>query len=189
MTRMSESEPEPTVDDSVISSTSTSTTTPQDGTFNNIPKYMKILVPHDRSEMSDKALSHAIYLAKLSDAEIIILNVLERLEITDSSVSATLREGDDDKSSTDLEITMTGEVKQLMEEKMRLCREAGVKSQITYQIQTGKPSEKIVKVIEETNADLIIMASNKVGSSLRGIGSTARKVIDNVKKPVLIVNE
>ena len=70
---------------------------------------MKILVPHDRSEMSDKALSHAIYLARLSDAEIIILNVLERLEMTDSSVSATLWEGDDDKSSTDLEITMTGE--------------------------------------------------------------------------------
>ena len=51
---------------------------------------MKILVPHDRSEMSDKALSHAINLARLSDAEIIILNVLERLEMTDSSVSATL---------------------------------------------------------------------------------------------------
>jgi hypothetical protein len=49
MTRMSESEP--TVDDSVT--TSTSTTIPQDGTFINIhiPKYMKILVPHDRSEM------------------------------------------------------------------------------------------------------------------------------------------
>lgn len=90
---------------------------------------MKILVPHDRSEMSDKALSHAINLVRLSDAEIIILNVLERLEMTDSSVLATLREGDDDKSSTDLEITMTGEVKQLIEEKTRLCREAGVKSQ------------------------------------------------------------
>ena len=84
---------------------------------------------------------------------------------------------------------MTGEVKQLIEEKMRLCREAGVKSQISYQIQTGKPSEKIVKVIEKTNADLITMASNKVGSSIRGIVSTVRKVIDSVKKPVLIVNE
>jgi nucleotide-binding universal stress UspA family protein len=188
MARISESEPtaDTTIHDSATTSTST---TPQIRTFNNIPKYMKILVPHDRSEMSDKALSHAIYLAKLSDAEIIILNVLERLEKTDSSVSATLKEGEDDKSSADLEITMTGEVKQLIEEKMRLCREAGVKSQISYQIQTGKPSEKIVKVIEEINVDLIIMASNKVGSSIRGIGSTARKVIDNVKKPVLIVHE
>jgi nucleotide-binding universal stress UspA family protein len=188
MARISESEPtaNTTIHDSATTSTST---TPQIRTFNNIPKYMKILVPHDRSEMSDKALSHAIYLAKLSDAEIIILNVLERLEKTDSSVLATLKEGEDDKSSADLEITMTGEVKQLIEEKMRLCREAGVKSQISYQIQTGKPSEKIVKVIEEINVDLIIMASNKVGSSIRGIGSTARKVIDNVKKPVLIVHE
>jgi Universal stress protein family len=57
------------------------------------PNIMKILVPHDRSEMSDKALSHTIYLARLSDAEIIILNVLEHLEKTDSSVSATLKEG------------------------------------------------------------------------------------------------
>jgi nucleotide-binding universal stress UspA family protein len=188
MARISESEPTANtiIHDSATTSTST---TPQIRTFNNIPKYMKILVPHDRLEMSDKALSHAIYLAKLSDAEIIILNVLERLEKTDSSVSATLKEGEDDKSSADLEITMTGEVKQLIEEKMRLCREAGVKSQISYQIQTGKPSEKIVKVIEEINVDLIIMASNKVGSSIRGIGSTARKVIDNVKKPVLIVHE
>jgi nucleotide-binding universal stress UspA family protein len=50
-------------------------------------------------------------------------------------------------------------------------------------------TEKIVKVMEETNVDLIILASNKVGSSIRGIGSTARNVIDNVKKPVLIVHE
>jgi nucleotide-binding universal stress UspA family protein len=84
---------------------------------------------------------------------------------------------------------MAGEVKRLIEEKMRLCRETGVKSQVSYQIQTGKPSEKIVNITEEMNIDLIIMASNKVGSSIRGIGSTARKVIDNVKKPVLIVHE
>jgi nucleotide-binding universal stress UspA family protein len=140
-------------------------------------------------QMSNKALSHAIYLAKLSDAAIIILNVLEHLEKTDSSVSATLKEGGDDKLSRDLEFTMGGEVKRLIEEKMRLCREVGVKSQVSYQIETGKPSEKIVNITEEMNIDLIIMASNKVGSSIRGIGSTARKVIDNVKKPVLIVHE
>lgn len=116
--------------------------------------------------------------------------MLERLEKTDSSVSATQKEGDDD-TSADLEITMAGEVKQLIEEKMKLCREAGLKSQISYQIQTGKPSEKIVKVIEETNVDLINHGCNKIGSSIRGrgIGSTARKVIDNVRKPVLIVHK
>src|ERR671918_1853317 len=127
MVRISESEStaDTTIHDSATTSTST---TPQVRTFDNIPKYMKILVPHDRSEMSDKALSHAIYLAKLSDAEIIILNVLERLEKTDSSVSATLKEGEDDKSSTDLEITMAGEVKKVIEKKMRVCRGGGGKN-------------------------------------------------------------
>ena len=40
-------------------------------------KYQKILVSHDGSEMSDKALSHAAYLSKISGAEIVVLNVIE----------------------------------------------------------------------------------------------------------------
>ena len=40
-------------------------------------KYQKTLVSHDGSEMSDKALSHAAYLSKISGAEIVILNVIE----------------------------------------------------------------------------------------------------------------
>ena len=35
------------------------------------PQYKTILVPHDGSEMSDKALSHAIYLSNMSGAEIL----------------------------------------------------------------------------------------------------------------------
>jgi Universal stress protein family len=47
--------------------------------ISNIPdvRYYGILVPHDGSEKSDIALRHAIYLSKLSGAEIIILNVIE----------------------------------------------------------------------------------------------------------------
>ncbi|MDQ3868936.1 MAG: universal stress protein, partial [Thermoproteota archaeon] len=60
-----------------------------------IPKYKMILVPHDGSEISDKALNHAIYLSKVSDAEILILNVLDRIGGKDSSaVLATMRRGE-----------------------------------------------------------------------------------------------
>jgi nucleotide-binding universal stress UspA family protein len=162
------------------------TTKSQRSTFDSIPEYKRILVPYDGSQMSDKALSHAIYLSTLSDAEIIILNVLEGNVKTESSVSATLGEGQEGKSSSDLEITMAGDVKKLIEEKMRLCREAGVKSQVSYQIQAGNPFEKIVRITEEKNVDLIIMASNKIGSSLRAVGSTARKIIDSVKNLSLL---
>jgi hypothetical protein len=48
-------------------------------------QYSGILVPHDGSEKSDIALRHAIYLSKLSGADIIILNVIEHVKETDSS--------------------------------------------------------------------------------------------------------
>ena len=157
-----------------------------------IPKYKMILIPHDGSEMSDKALSHAIYLSKISDAEIIILNVLHRIESTGSSaVLATMKGGQRelDKTNKDLEITMEGGVKQMIEEKMKLCKEAGVKSQVSYKIQTGKPFDEIVKLSEEMNIDLVIMASSRITSSVRVLGSTTRKVIGALKKPVLVIHE
>jgi nucleotide-binding universal stress UspA family protein len=158
-----------------------------------IPKYKRILIPHDGSEISDKALSHAIYLSKISDADIIILNVLDNIDGTDSSaVLATMRGGEAgelDKTDRDVEITMEGGVKRMIEEKMKLCKEAGVKSQVSYKIQTGKPVDEIVKLSEEMNIDLVIMASSKITSSIRVLGSTTRKVIHRVKIPVLVIHE
>jgi len=53
-----------------------------------IPRYKKILVPHDGSEISDKALAYAIYLSKASNAEIVILNAVEELnEIAPTTIS------------------------------------------------------------------------------------------------------
>ena len=158
-----------------------------------IPKYKSILVPHDGSEISDRALSHAIYLSKVLDADIIILNVLDRIEGTDSSaVLATMRGGEGgeiEKANRDVEITMEGGVKRMIEEKMKLCKEAGVKSKVSYKIQTGKPLDEIVKLSEEMNIDLVVMASSKITSSVRVLGSTTRKVIRTVKKPVLVIHE
>jgi hypothetical protein len=83
-----------------------------------IPKYSRVLVPHDGSEISDKALAHAIYQSKISDAEIVILNVVEHVESKESStMTATMKgEGEEfDKTRrADLEITVEGEVKQMI---------------------------------------------------------------------------
>ena len=40
-------------------------------------KYQKILVPHDGTEMLDKALNHGAYLSKISGSKIVVLNVIE----------------------------------------------------------------------------------------------------------------
>jgi nucleotide-binding universal stress UspA family protein len=166
-------------------------------TPSSIPQYKRILVPHDESEMSDKALSHAIYLSNEIGAEIVILNVIENIDkIPHTSISATMKEGEEkEKQSkpfdTNLVISLEGEVKQRMEEKLRLCREAGAKSPLSYRVQTGKAVDEILRVSEEMNVDLIVMASSKITSTIMGIiqQSTAKKVIDSVNRPVLVMYE
>ena len=53
---------------------------------------------------------------------------------------------------------MEGELKRMIEQKIRLCQQAGVKNQVSYKVQTGKPVDEIVKLSEDLNADLIVMA-------------------------------
>ena len=171
-------------------------------TLASIPQYKRILVPHDESEMSDKALSHAIYLSNTTGAEIVILNVIENIDqIPHTSISATTKEEEEKDRveevpqnkpyDTNLVISLEGEVKQRMEEKLRLCKEAGSTGQLSYRVQTGKAVDEILRVSEEMNIDLIVMASTKITSTIMGIiqQSTAKKVIDSAKRPVLVIYE
>jgi nucleotide-binding universal stress UspA family protein len=152
-----------------------------------IPQYSRILVPHDGSEISDKALAHAIYQSKISGAEIVILNVVEHVEPLATATMKGEGEEFDKTRRADLEITVGGEVKQMIEEKIRLCKEAGVTSQVSYKIQTGRPVDEIAKLAEEMNIDLIVMASSRITSSVMVLGSITRKVMDSTKKPVLVI--
>jgi nucleotide-binding universal stress UspA family protein len=158
-----------------------------------IPQYSRILVPHNGSEISDKVLAHSIYQSKISGAEIVILNVVEYIESKESSTMTATMKGEGEESDKtrrgDLEIIVEGEVKQMIENKIRLCKEAGVTSQVSYKIQTGRPIDEIVKLVVEMNIDLVVMASSKIISPVMVLGSITRKVMDGTKKPVLVIRE
>ena len=77
-----------------------------------------------------------------------------------------------------------------MKKKYDYAKQAGVKSQISYKIQTGKPPvDEIINEAQIMNVDLIIMASSKITSSIKVHGSITRKVIDSANKPVLVIHE
>jgi nucleotide-binding universal stress UspA family protein len=152
-------------------------------------EYSRILVPYDGSSMADKALNHAIYLSKISGAEIVIIHVVEHIHNSAVVVTSKERGGEKD-SQKGFEITVEGEVKSMIEQKIRLCQQAGVKSQVSYKVQTGKPVDEIVKLSEALNADLIVLACSRTPSLTRRLfGSITRKVIDSVEKPVLVVHK
>jgi len=60
---------------------------------------------------------------------------------------------------------------------------------VSYRLTTGRSVEdEIINLVNIGDADLIIMSSGTISSSIRSIGSTARKVIDHVDVPVLIIH-
>ena len=151
--------------------------------------YQKILIAHDGSEMSDKALTHALYLSKSLGAELVIMNVIDTDVIPPSSVLAFLKQDKPlEQAKEDMESMLEGAVKQMLEERVRLCKELG-SGRVSYTVRAGKPVEEIIAAAEEANCDLIVMASGKITSAIRSLGSVARRVLDSTRKPTLIVHE
>ena len=56
----------------------------------SLVSYSKILVPHDTSQMSDRALSHAAYIARMTGSRIELLHVLELAKDIPPSALLTL---------------------------------------------------------------------------------------------------
>ena len=138
-----------------------------------LPKYVRIMVPHDGSSNSDKALAHGIWLSKTCDAELVILHVLEDIEDAKvTSLDVSSKETDNKGSvaqtdSKDLKYTLEGQGIQIIEDKIRMCKENGVK-QVSYKVQIGNPADEIIKLTQESNFDLIVMASRRITSRILG---------------------
>jgi hypothetical protein len=129
--------------ESVETSTTVTTTKVSRPTPSSIPQYKRILVPDNRSELSNKALSYAIYLSNATGAEIVILNIIEDIEkIKPTRISATTKEekgegeevvveeGIENKTdkNKDFQITMEGQAEQMVEDRIKLCKEAGARN-------------------------------------------------------------
>jgi nucleotide-binding universal stress UspA family protein len=76
----------------------------------------------------------------------------------------------------------------MLEERVRVCKELGA-GKVTPIVRAGKPVEEIIAAAEEENCDLIVMASSKITSPVRSLGSVARRVLDSTRKAILIVHE
>ena len=114
--------------------------------------YKKILVPHDGSEMSDIALRHAIYLSKISNAEIIIINVIEEDVVSPSTLLSFLRkeeEGGLKQSKEGLRNTIEGAIKKMLENKVKEFDK--LELHLSYKVLVGNPADEIIKFAERSN--------------------------------------
>ena len=136
----------------------------------------KILVPVDFSECSRKALHYAIALAKQSQAEILLLHVLEMPAVPVQAFETAFMEGTPEESAAN--------------ELSEWQAHSGTTVPVKTEVCSGSASREIVRTANENNMDLIVIGSHgRTGLARLILGSTAERVVRHAPCPVLVVRE
>jgi len=129
-------------------------------------KLSKILVPIDGSENAEKALRHAIFLAKSADVKLTLLYVQE-------------------SSLFDLKPELTKEVG------TRILSDAANKAKglkVGQKLKSGNPAKVITKMANKEDYDLVVMGSRGLGTIGRFLlGSVSDHVAHYANRSVLII--
>jgi nucleotide-binding universal stress UspA family protein len=136
----------------------------------------KILVAHDGSKTSDKALKKAVELAVGLDSSLTVLSVIPELYLTELS----------DMDRQRITAALTEEAKQAME-KIRVSLASRPIETKTIMRQ-GLPAEKILETAQKMKVDLLVVGSHgRHGARKFLLGSVSSKVVDYSTCPVLVV--
>lgn len=141
--------------------------------------YKKILVPLDGSELAESVLMHAVPLAKLTDAEIVLFRVVS---LPVSAYMAVAEPG----LAVDLREDVDAEAKEYLNGIAAKLRAEGIKTSVY--IGTGVVAESIHGYAKNIQADLIAMSTHGRGGLARlMIGSVADQLVRDSHLPVLLI--
>jgi nucleotide-binding universal stress UspA family protein len=145
--------------------------------------------------MSKRALSYAAYISKISDPEIVVVNVIEPNRDLNNILPVTIKanlerkEEQVDIAGNYQRVLLDEVLREVIQEMTTACKAAGMTKNITYEIRAGDPADEIINVSNLMDFDLIVMGSRRIASMIEGIGSTTRKVAKIVKTPLLIIQK
>lgn len=158
----------------------------------DLPNYKTILYATDLGENTRPVIRHALSIARMYNAKIIMLHVVEPMSSAMKAVVETyLTEIDAKKVQRDGMQAVLGRMKERL---AKFCGEEleshSLKNARVSEILvvSGKISEEIIRVAEEHLADLIVIGKstrNIMGSEV--VGSVARRVPRYSHIPVIIV--
>lgn len=139
----------------------------------------RILVPIGFSEQSILALEHAVIFAQKTDAEIVLLSVME-----DAGLFARLFSSEAEKQMEKLKEETKIQLNELIEKH----KDAGVR--MSHMTASGSVHEEIAEVARMLDVTLVVMGTNGKPNNFKKstLGSNAYRVVNNVKPPVITVN-
>ena len=142
--------------------------------------YKRILVPTDGSEITARAVTAGVGLAKALGAEVLTLCVKEPFPY---GAVAEMQPTPPQEFFDAQERAATQHVNSVSE----ACREAGVACQATT-VEGLTPWEAIVEHAEKSGCDLLVMGSHgRSGIASLFLGSETQDVLRHTKIPVLVV--
>jgi nucleotide-binding universal stress UspA family protein len=157
--------------------------------------YRKILVPYDDSEPSNKALDHAVNIAKMSgQSEVILLYVIAEYP------SYHFIERPARSAKTGEKTTLSQYLKEVYElmkqsandvlesKKEEIKKKEGL--DIRTRILTGQISDTIIDFAAKEKTDLIVIGNvGRTGiSRIKTLGSVSRRVSERAHCPVMIIH-
>ncbi len=137
----------------------------------------RILIAHDGSKSSEKALKKAFQITEKFKSSLTVLSVIPELYLTELMEMDRIRILD----------TMAKETREMM--KRIKAKSKRVKSLKTI-IKQGDPAEEILKTAEKMKADVIITGSHgRHGAQRFLLGSVSSKIVDHAECDVLVVKK
>ncbi|BBB26112.1 universal stress protein [Amphritea japonica] len=157
-----------------------------------LPDVKKILYASDIDKGSRPAFRAAVSLCGHYNSEITYLHIIEPLSASAQSVVETMM---NDESLHEMHTQGLENLKRKMEDRIaRFCEteleenEMLSEGSVQSRVEEGTPWKTILRVADDIDADVIVMGTrthSAVGQFL--LGSTANKVMQNSKRPILIV--
>ncbi|MDJ0665870.1 MAG: universal stress protein [Desulfobacterales bacterium] len=155
------------------------------------PEIKKILYATDLSTNSAFAFRYAVYLAKMSGAEIIILHVVEKVS-PDAQLALLAYLDKKDRVKVGQE-RVAKAIERIRKRLEVFCqKELGDENvfdpgRITIDVREGYPAEAILRQVEKRDCDAIIMGAHEKGLRHTFLGSVAKSVLRRCRKPTFVV--
>ncbi|MGF6189664.1 universal stress protein [Serratia sp. 2723] len=140
--------------------------------------YKTILVPVDLAEdvLTEHALEHVVYLAKMSGAKVHFFHALPDASAFVTAYSFGIKEFENQA-----EVKAVEGLKKLMAE-IDLPLE-----RLSYTISFGSPRDEVLQLAEEIAADLIVIGSRRPSVKTYLLGSNAAAIVRHAKISVMVV--
>ena len=147
------------------------------------PLFRRIVCAADLTEASERTLEVALSLASENDARITLLHVVESLP-GETGSRLYLAVPEIGPLRRDLVDQARAQLRQAVPDAARdFCS-------VSERVETGSAWSEILRVADETDADLIVMGAHARGGMARMLfGSTASHVVRRATCPVLVIHE